>query len=82
MQPVLDELAKNHSDKVIVRKVHVDQDPATTKKYEVTSLGTIVYLDCEGKERLREFGFHDAEYVLDRVQEVEEERLKELQGDR
>ncbi len=80
MQPVLDELARGHSDRVIVRKIHVDQDPETTKKYEVTSLGTIVYLDSEGRERAREYGFFTVEDILNKAQEIEEERLKESQG--
>ena len=44
--PMIDELAAEHGDRIVVAKVNVDENPAVTAKYQVLSLPTIgVYQD-------------------------------------
>jgi thioredoxin 1 len=44
--PMIDELAAEHGDRIVVAKMNVDENPATTAKYQVLSLPTIgVYQD-------------------------------------
>lgn len=65
MQPVLDELAETHADRVIVRKVHVDKNPVLVKKYKVMMLGTSIFLRPNGEEYSRKSGFLSKEQILE-----------------
>lgn len=40
--PVLEQLAENHADKVIVGKVNVDEQPELASKFNVTTIPTLV----------------------------------------
>ena len=53
VSPMMDELAAEHGDRVVVAKMNVDENPATTAKYQVLSLPTIgVYQDGEIVKRI------------------------------
>lgn len=40
--PVVEQLAENHSDKVIVGKVNVDEQPELASKFNVTTIPTLI----------------------------------------
>ena len=40
--PVIDEIAQEHSDKVSIGKLNVDENPATAQKYGIMSIPTII----------------------------------------
>ena len=54
--PVIDELATDYKDKIIIGKLVVDQNPSTAQKYGIMSIPTVV-LFKEGKEVVRKSGF-------------------------
>ena len=56
--PVIDELATDYKDKIIIGKLEVDQNPSTAQKYGIMSIPTVV-LFKEGKEVVRKSGFED-----------------------
>jgi thioredoxin 1 len=39
--PILEEIAANHSDKITIVKLNVDENPATAANYGVTSIPTM-----------------------------------------
>ena len=48
VQPILDELANQHSDKLTFVKMNVDENPVTPAQYRVTGIPTLnVYRDGE-----------------------------------
>lgn len=76
MEPVLEELARTHSDRVIVRRIHVDEDPETTEKYSVTSVATSILLTPRGEEYHRAYGFFTVEEILELLEELKEDTAK------
>ena len=71
MEPVLDELARSQASRMKVRKIHVDKEPDTVEKYNVTSLGTSVFISPDGEEYTREWGFLSREEILEIINEIE-----------
>ncbi len=55
-EPVLEELSETYKDKVLVAKLNVDENPATSQKYGVMSIPTTI-LFKGGKELGRQVGF-------------------------
>ncbi len=54
--PVVDELAEEYKDKVVIGKVNVDEQPDLAAKYGVMSIPTVIMLKA-GKEVDRQVGF-------------------------
>lgn len=73
MEPVLDELARTHADRVIVRKVHVDKEPQLVKKHKIIMLATSVFLRPDGEEYCRKGGFLSEQEILQTLDEMKEE---------
>lgn len=55
-EPVLEELSENYKDKVLVMKLDVDANHASSQKYGVMSIPTTI-LFKEGQEIGRQVGF-------------------------
>lgn len=55
-EPVLEELAEEYKDKVLVAKLNVDENQEVTEKYGVMSIPTTILIK-EGKEVGRQIGF-------------------------
>lgn len=54
--PVLEELSESFKDKILVMKLNVDENPASSQKYGVMSIPTTI-LFKGGKEVGRQVGF-------------------------
>lgn len=55
-EPVLEELAEEHKDKVVIAKIDVDKNPDSAQKLGVMSIPTTI-LFKDGKEMGRQVGF-------------------------
>lgn len=49
LSPILDELAAEYAGKIKVCKLDVDENPATSQKYSILSIPTVLYVK-NGKE--------------------------------
>ncbi len=64
MEPVLKEIAEEYSDKIVVGKLNVDENPGTATKYEILSIPTLLI-------------FNDGEVVKKLVGAMSKKRLVE-----
>jgi thioredoxin 1 len=55
-EPALEELSEDYKDKVVIAKLNVDENQASSTKYGVMSIPTTI-LFKEGKEVGRQIGF-------------------------
>ncbi|MDZ7586137.1 MAG: thioredoxin [Patescibacteria group bacterium] len=67
--PVIDELAEEYKDKVLIGKVNVDENQNTSGKYGIMSIPTMVVFK-EGKEVERVSGFGGKEGVVKLIENV------------
>ena len=54
--PIIDELAKQYKDKIIMAKVNVDEEGELANRYKVMSVPTVIMFK-DGKEVDRQIGF-------------------------
>lgn len=56
LAPVLEQLAAEYGEKVLITKIDIDEDPDLAERYKVESIPLVVIL-TGGEERLRSTGF-------------------------
>lgn len=54
--PILEELSETHKDKLVIAKLNVDQNQASSQRYDVMSIPTVVLIK-DGQEIGRQIGF-------------------------
>ncbi len=72
MEPVLESLMKNHSDKFVTEFVDVwiPANQMYARSFKVSSIPTQVFVDASGEELFRNVGFISEEQVLAKWQEL------------
>ncbi len=65
--PVLEDIAKNHSGRVMVGKLDVDGNPATPLRYGVQSIPTVI-LFKGGEETERIVGYLPKDRLVDAIE--------------
>lgn len=64
--PVLEEIARDHSEQLVVGKLDVDGNPGTAMRYGVQSIPTVI-LFKNGQEEERIVGFLPKERLLAKI---------------
>lgn len=67
--PVIDKLAKNYQGKLVIGKINVDSNQATSGKFGVMSIPTVIFFK-DGKEVERMSGFAGEEGYLRLIKKV------------
>jgi thioredoxin 1 len=66
--PVVEKIAANHSDKITVAKLNVDENPQTAMQYEVMSIPTLIVYQG-GAEKKRIVGARPEASILSEIDE-------------
>ena len=61
--PVVDEIAQEYGDKIVVAKIDVDEVPSVAAKYNVMSIPTLIVFE-NGKEVNRLVGFRPKAQIV------------------
>jgi thiol-disulfide isomerase/thioredoxin len=64
MEPVLQELSKNYSDKFETIFINVAKDSKGTQEFGINVVPTQIFFDANGKELYRHIGFFSKEEIL------------------
>ena len=67
MEPVLEEIAEEYSDKLKVVKLNIDQNQDTPLKFSVMNIPTLIFFR-DGKEIDRVIGAFPKEQLLNRIE--------------
>jgi thioredoxin 1 len=70
MAPIIEEIAKEYSNKIKVAKVNVDEDATLATKYGITSIPTFLFFK-DGKEISRIVGVVPKKKLVDKIKELE-----------
>ena len=64
LTPVLERIARDYADRLVLAKVNVDEEPAVAQRFQVRSIPTLV-LAFEGRELARAAGARSAAQLAD-----------------
>lgn len=64
MEPILQELSKNYSDKFETIFVNVAKDTKGTQEFGINVIPTQIFFDADGNELYRHIGFFSKEEIL------------------
>ena len=67
VSPVVEEIARDHSDSMKAFKLNVDDNPETARKYAVMSIPTLIVFR-DGKEMARVIGARGKDAILREIQ--------------
>jgi thioredoxin len=67
VSPVVEEIARDHADRLKAAKLNVDDNPETTKRYAVMSIPTLIVFK-DGKEQARVVGARGKDAILREIQ--------------
>jgi len=68
IDPVLDEVATDHSDKITIAKLNVDENPQSAMNHDVMSIPTLIVFQ-DGVEKKRIVGARPKAALLDELNE-------------
>jgi thioredoxin 1 len=69
LAPMLDEIAKEHADRVKVAKVNVDDNPALAERYDIHSIPTLLYF-AKGEVRNQTIGVISKWKIVKHLEEL------------
>ena len=69
LAPLLDEIAKEHADRIKVAKVNVDNNPALAERYNIQSIPTLLYF-AKGEVRNQTVGVISKRRIVEHLEEL------------
>src|SRR5947208_12910233 len=69
LAPVLDEIAKEHADRIKVAKVNVDDQPVLAERYDIQSIPTLLYF-AKGEVRNQTIGVISKWKIVEHLKEL------------
>ena len=69
LAPLLDEITKEHADRIKVAKVNVDNNPALAERYDIQSIPTLLYF-AKGEVRNQTIGVISKRKIVEQLEEL------------
>ncbi len=69
LAPLLDEITKEHADRIKVAKVNVDNNPALAERYDIQSIPTLLYF-AKGEVRNQTVGVISKRKIVEHLEEL------------
>jgi thioredoxin 1 len=69
LAPIVEEVAREYSDKALVGKLDVDENPATAERFQVFSIPTMIFFK-EGKDAERIVGLCPKSRITDTINKL------------
>jgi len=69
LAPLLDEITKEHADRIKVAKVNVDNNPALAERYDIQSIPTLLYF-AKGEVRNQTVGVISKRRIVEHLEEL------------
>ena len=69
LAPLLDEIAKEHADRIKVAKVNVDNNAALAERYDIQSIPTLLYF-AKGEVRNQTVGVISKRRIVEHLEEL------------
>lgn len=69
LSPLVEEIAKEYSGKIIVYKVNTDEEKGLTQSLGITSLPTLLYVPVKGKPQIT-VGYLPKENIVSKINEI------------
>jgi thioredoxin len=67
VSPVVEEIARDHADRMTAAKLNVDDNPQTARQFGVMSIPTLIVFK-EGQEKARVIGARSKEAILREIE--------------
>ena len=67
VSPVIEEIARDHSERLMAAKLNVDDNPDTTRRYRVMSIPTLIVFKG-GQEKARVVGARGKDAILREIE--------------
>jgi thioredoxin 1 len=67
VSPVVEEIARDHSDRIQAAKMNVDDNPETAREFGVMSIPTLIFFK-DGEEKARVVGARGKEAILREIE--------------
>ena len=68
--PTIEEISKELSEKVLVIKVNIDDNPHLKASYNVSKIPTMIFLDKDLNEKETVLGNKPKQEILDKINEI------------
>ncbi len=68
--PILEELAAEHADKIVIYKVDIDKERELAKAFNVSSIPAVLYIPADGSEPVMTVGARGKDKFKEEIQKL------------
>ena len=70
MQPIVEHLGKKYENRILIRKINVDENPAMASHYNIEAIPTFIFIDSAGNVKSRLVGYQTEQDMEKHLNEI------------